>query len=105
MPAKTKKTTTKSLKPNRTKATKSAPKPAKARKTTKPKVKQPEITEVFPEPAKNSNPLDYLLRLDVLIALALFFLLVATVVSFTVIRRDLAQTRQAVTRLEQAVYR
>ena len=53
---------------------------------------------------ESRNPLDYFLRLDVLIALSLFFLLVTTVISFTVIRQEVAELQTAVSQLEEIIY-
>ena len=53
---------------------------------------------------ESRNPLDYFLRLDVLIALSLFFLLVTTVISFTVLRQEVAELQTAVAQLEEIVY-
>lgn len=47
------------------------------------------------------KPFDYFFRLDVLITLSLFFLLVATVISFTVLRQEIDALKEAVTLLEE----
>ena len=119
---KTKKTTANSTAAKKTTATKkpkikATPKPKSRAKKTKKVVQAAAVQTAVSAPVETSvqtrseavrfesrNPLDYFLRLDVLIALALFFLLVTTVISFTVMRQELSEAQQAIEQLEQIVY-
>ena len=119
---KTKKTTANSTAAKKTTATKkpktkATSRPKSRAKKTKKVVQAAAVQTAVSAPVETSvqtrseavrfesrNPLDYFLRLDVLIALALFFLLVTTVISFTVMRQELSEAQQAIEQLEQIVY-
>ena len=120
---KTKKTTANSTAAKKTTATKkpkikATPKPKSRTKKTKKTVQAAAVQTAVSAPVtetpirtsseavrfESRNPLDYFLRLDVLIALALFFLLVTTVISFTVMQQELGEAQQAIKQLEEIVY-
>ena len=50
-----------------------------------------------------ANPISYLLRLDVLIAISLFFLLITNIISFSIIQSDISELTSRLDTVEAAI--
>jgi hypothetical protein len=108
----TKKTTSKPVakKVVRVKALAAKPKSTivvqKPAKKAQKKVKKTVVVEPQPIDMEKevTNPIAYLLRLDVLIALSLFFLLVTNIISFTVIQNNNDVQNERLDMIESTIY-
>lgn len=98
------KTTSKKVVKKSTRAKKALVKKRTTAKKTATKRKAMNLSKIEPKLVAQvpsiSNPIHFLLRLDVLIAISLFFLLITNIISFSLIQNDIATLQDDVMQLQ-----